>query len=209
MQSVTSKDYLNILPDFCIYLIARLKKDLAFNIYYHSAEHTLDVIQESYLFAKEDNLSSRETELLLIAATFHDAGFLFPASGDEEIACDMVTSQMKQANNYTDEEIQLVRTAIMDTKLLFDPEMNLAHQLPNTKLSNYLLDADMSNLGRDDFFKKAELVAKEHGKNFKDQKFLEQTWRVCKSKIWYTDAAKKLRQAKHQQNIAELSKLIA
>jgi uncharacterized protein len=206
---VTSNDYLNILPDFCHSLIARLKKDLASNIYYHSADHTLDVIHESYLFAKEDNLTAREIELLLIAATFHDAGFLYPASGDEEIACDMVTIQMKQSGNYTDEEISLVRTAIMDTKLLFDPEKNLAHQLPTTKISNYLLDADMSNLGRDDFFKKAELVAKEHGKNFNDQRFIEQTWRVCNSKVWYTDAAKKLRQLKHKSNIAQLSKLIA
>jgi len=45
-------------------------------LYYHSPEHTKNVLRQSIELAQEDELASRDQLLLAIAAAFHDAGFL-------------------------------------------------------------------------------------------------------------------------------------
>jgi HD-GYP domain-containing protein (c-di-GMP phosphodiesterase class II) len=42
---------------------------------FHNLQHTLEVVERVKLIAQNCSLSSEETELILIAARFHDTGF--------------------------------------------------------------------------------------------------------------------------------------
>src|SRR5690606_38647195 len=134
-------------------ILEKLEKDLPEDLYYHNYNHTISVFKEAILFAVYDGLSEREIELLAIASAYHDAGFLFQREDNESIAARLVAEEMKKTKQYENSEIKLVQEMIEDTKLFF--EENSYKRNCSNKLSKYLLDADLSNLGRDDFLDNA------------------------------------------------------
>ena len=65
-------------------IIDRLKKELDHLCEYHNARHTLDVIEQTQVIGKTENLSEKELLLLRIASLFHDTGFFFQRAKHEE-----------------------------------------------------------------------------------------------------------------------------
>src|SRR5262249_21744403 len=159
--------------------------------------HTDDVLSEVVLFALEDGLGERDIHLLAVAAAYHDMGFVVVRRENEPVGARRAVRAMKQAGGYTDEEIAKVRRASLDTQIHLMTEG--PRQMPTQEFSKYLLDADVSNLGRDDFFEKAELVRKE-SKGVDRRAFLTQLIVFVTAHRWYTKAAKKLRQTKKREN---------
>ena len=88
----------------------------------------------------------KERELLVVAAIHHDAGRHKKAL-NEPIGAELAAKAMSTAGGYTKREINTVKHMILDTTLLMDD----CAQISNTDLSPYLLDADLSNLGRQCF----------------------------------------------------------
>lgn len=178
---------------------------LPLSLTYHTRDHTLDVLREAIAFAVADNVSGRASELLSIGAAYHDLGFIEQRSRNEEIGARLAGEAMIRAGGYTAEEIVLVETMIRDTELKILPEG--PRQVPTTELSKYLCDADVSNLGRPDFFEKAELVRREL-----ELPRSEQTARNLRAFIgahrWYTPAAEAARAEGKAANIAALDRLI-
>lgn len=186
-------------------ILNKLKYELPANLHYHTAAHTDDVLQEALIYGMHDNLKERDLELLAVAAAYHDAGFLV-GRGDTEIrASEMVRSAMYKADSYSTAEIELVYQMILDTQLIREAEQ--LRQIPHTELSKYLLDADLSNFGREDFLDKLELVHKEVGVERKP--FLVDTLQLMLGHEWYSTAAKKLRARKKKQNLAKLKTIVA
>ncbi|RIL08622.1 MAG: hypothetical protein DCC75_08415 [Proteobacteria bacterium] len=182
-----------------------LRQKLPPTVCYHTAGHTDEVMRDAVEFALKDDLSEREIELLGIAAAYHDTGFVHRSGDNEVLGADNAVEAMEEHGGYKDEEISLVRQMILDTQLKITPRG--ARQVATSKLSGYLLDADVSNLGRDDFFEKAELVRQEVGVQDQEKFFLGLiTFLSCQE--WYTPAAKAARSAKKQENIRKLKKLI-
>ncbi|MEI6517169.1 MAG: hypothetical protein WCN89_00610, partial [bacterium] len=102
-------------------------------------------------------------------------------------------------------EIQLVEQMILDTKLV---ELPAGPQLiPSTKLSRYLLDADLINLGRDDFFDRSELLRQELG--VEERSFRSRSLQVFTAHLWLTQAAHALEQKKKEENLLLLRSIIA
>jgi len=143
--------------------LALLARDLPKELSYHALPHTEDVISEAIRFAVTDNLAPREIELLAIAAACHDFGFVKSPVLNEPIGAAHAREQMERSGGYSSEEINLVERMILDTALV--DTGNGPRQIPSTDLSRYLLDADLSNFGRDDFFDKGELQRKELGQD--------------------------------------------
>jgi len=172
---------------------------------YHTASHTDDVLAEVVAFATSDGLAEREIELLAIGAAFHDLGFIEQRTRNEGIGARLAGEAMRRVGGYTAEEIALVETMIRDTEVKLLPEG--PRQVPTTELSKYLCDADVSNLGRPDFFEKAELVRREL-----DLPRSEQTARNLRAFIgghrWYTPAAVATRTEGKAANVAALDRLI-
>lgn len=204
-QGPVSIEEIKQLP-IIVSVLARLRSELSEDLIYHSTEHTEDVLHEVLLFAHHDGLTTKEMILLAIAAAYHDAGFIEARFGNEGIGSRMALDAMRKAGNYTDEDMRIVRQCIDDTAIRV--QGNFIGQKPTTKLSKYLLDADMSNLGRDDFFKKADQVAKER-QTIDMTSFWKDTMNLLLSKDWYSPAAKTLRQPGWEKNIEALKKQIA
>lgn len=182
-----------------------LYKKLPPTLKYHVPSHSEDVFGEVILFATTDNLKPREIELLSIGAAYHDTGFIEAGKENESIGAQMAVQALKNAGGFSDAEIKAVETMILDTQLRVTD--NGPKQIPSSPLSNYLLDADVSNLGRDDFFEKVELVRQEVGVPSKSL-FLGGVLKLMKAHTWYSPAAQKLRSAKKEENLQTLLKMI-
>lgn len=185
-------------------VLERIHRDLPPTLIYHAAAHTEDVFHEVILFATYDGLSPREVELLAIAAAYHDSGFLSRIQDNEVIGARMAVEAMQRAGSYTDTEITIVERAILDTKVV--GTLYGFRQIPTTALAGYLLDADLGNLGRDDFFDKGELMYKEL--NAPRELFLINTLELMYGHRWNSVAAMELRESKKQQNIAQLRQVL-
>lgn len=178
----------------------RLETELAANYVYHNLDHSKDVLSEALNFAIAESVDQRSLELLVIAAAYHEAGFLVRAQANEGFAAEMAKNAMQAAGGYSEEEIQLVCQMILDTEL-----QNIYRgpaQVATTELSKYLLDADVANLGRDDFFTKMELIGQEA--NIERQTLLKQTLQLCRAHKWQTKTAADRLEAKKQENMEQL-----
>jgi hypothetical protein len=149
-------------------------------------------------------MGERERELLGVAASFHDAGFLVRYEENESIGAEMAEKAMRDARSFTEEEIRLVQSMILDTRVVDDGSGY--HTRASSELSKYLLDADLSNFGREDFFEKLLLVEAELGKSHKDH--LQQTYRLFCNHTWLTSAADRLRGPQKNLNRERLEEML-
>lgn len=184
--------------------LSKLEKNLPDFLRYHSFTHTREVLRDVIEFALIDQLPARSIELLGLAAVTHDAGFIQRRTDNEALGARYARDLMMRVGGYTEDEIQLVERMILDTALVhIDGELK---QKPHTELSKYLLDADLGNFGRDDFFAKSELQREELGEDAVP--FRVQTLHLLSAHEWLTNAAKATRQTKKEENLAKLRALI-
>lgn len=186
-------------------ILAKLARELPPTLTYHSFAHTQDVVRDSVLFALIDDLPPRSIELLVIAAAMHDAGFLDQRSGNEPVGARFARDAMVACGGYSEDEVQLVEQMILDTAVVM--HNGSPKQIPSTELSKYLLDADLGNFGRDDFFAKGELQRIESGDEIAP--FRIKTLALISAHVWNTNAARNLRQVKRDENLGTLKAMIA
>lgn len=179
--------------------LQRLSRELSADLFYHSAAHTDDVFSEVLRFAIHDGLPERSQELLAIAAAYHDMGFVVRPTDNEGLGADLAVAALDSFGGYADWEREAVRAAILDTQVKMTASG--PRQVSTTQLSNYLLDADVSNLGREDFFEKVELIRREVGAQ-DARKFLQGVQVFLESHQWYSPAAKALRSQGKDRNRA-------
>ncbi|WP_239691507.1 Pycsar system effector family protein [Hymenobacter lapidarius] len=125
--------------------------ELAAKLTYHSLRHTETVAKECRVLATAASLSPEDTEALLLAAWFHDTGYLDVYDGHEFRSMERAAAWLAEHGVETG-RIQLIKDLIQATHR--DTEAT-------TELQKLLLDADMSNLARDDFRSSAELLRTE------------------------------------------------
>ncbi len=190
------------LPIVAQKIILRLKEDLPSRLTYHGLPHTFEVIDESILLAETDNLAPEKIELLKIAAAFHDAGFLFKNGQNEYLAAKLAEREMKIDGNYNTSQIEEVMNCILSTKISKDYQ-----RISLSDLSKYLMDADLGNLGRADFFNRTELLSKEL--DIDKTTLLERSVFLLENHIWLTPAGNALRETGRKENLSKLKELLS
>ncbi|MDB5232367.1 MAG: metal dependent phosphohydrolase [Chitinophagaceae bacterium] len=128
------------------FLIEKLHHNLQSNLTYHNADHTLAVIEVADELAQREGVDEYHRNLLKTAALFHDSGFLKVYNNHEAASCDLARKYLPQFE-YNTEEIQLICSIIMKTKL---------PQTPVTPLESIICDADLHYLGKSHYFETAE-----------------------------------------------------
>ena len=132
-------------------ILSRLKNELDPRLGYHNIMHTLDVLEQAEVLAKQEKVTDKHDLLLLkTAAVFHDSGFLFVYKGHEEKGCEIASDSLR--NLFSEEDIKKVCGMIMATKI---------PQSPKTLLEQIICDADLDYLGRDDFEPISQTLYKE------------------------------------------------
>lgn len=167
-------------------------------LHYHSPAHTKDVLKQTLELAEADGLDDRDVLLLAIAAAFHDAGFLQQRPKNEPIGAKMAVEAMVHADRFSQEECELVEQMILDTQLVMEGPAQIA----NCRLSPWLLDADLANLGRDDFWDQTALLAKELDIDL--QTMLPMTQALMQRHDWQSPAGQRLFGEKKAANFLAL-----
>lgn len=133
------------------YVTELLTKELPAKLTYHSLRHTEAVVKECRALAPAAALSPDDTEALLLAAWFHDVGYLDVYDGHEFRSMERAAAWLA-GHHVGPSRAQLIETLIKATHRESKSE---------TELQKLLVDADMSNLARDDFRSSAELLRTE------------------------------------------------
>ena len=133
------------------FILEKLEKEIPKALSYHSVEHTKDVVHNTHLLAKAENLSGDELTVLLTAALFHDTGFLETYQEHEQVSCDLAR-KILPGFLYNTEQINRVCDLIMTTKI---------PQSPSDLAGEILCDADLLYLGTDQYTRLAKLLQKE------------------------------------------------
>ena len=134
-----------------------LASQLDTSLKYHTKEHSDDVTNMAIALGASDQLDAHSLLLLGIAAAYHDAGFIEHRNDHEIVSAKLAERAMEADGRLSKEDITLTRQMIMDTKLQPDGP---SHKV-RSRLSSWLIDADLANLGRSDFLTQTELLADE------------------------------------------------
>src|SRR4030095_862346 len=122
-------------------ILSRLENELDPRLGYHNLSHTLDVVEQAEVIAKQEKIKDKHDLLLLkTAAVFHDSGFLLVYKNHEEKSREIAAEALK--NIFSEEDIKKICGMIMATKI---------PQTPYTLLEQIICDADLDYLGRNDF----------------------------------------------------------
>ena len=176
-------------------MLSKIDAELDKSLTYHCYAHTLDVMKQALALAEIDDLAEHERLLLMIAAAFHDAGFLLQKPKNEPIGAEMASEAMLASNEFSVEEREMVWQMIMDTQLNAEGPAQTAR----THLSPWLLDADLANLGRDDFWHQTTLLSEEM--QIPIEEMLPFTQTLMARHGWLSPAGQLLFSEKKQQNL--------
>jgi HD superfamily phosphodiesterase len=133
-------------------IVHHLEQNLPSDLFYHGIHHTFDVFDAALVIAENEKIDSADDlTLLKTAALFHDSGFTIDASKHEECGCDLAR-EILPACDYTNSQIDQICGMIMATKI---------PQQPLNLLERIICDADLDDLGRDDFFKIGDTLYQE------------------------------------------------
>ena len=179
------------------------------NLFYHNKNHTLDVIKETILFAIADNANLETIETQAIAAAWHDVGHTKRSKDHESIGVE-IFKESEAYKNMSKRQRDEIVASIIDTQIIIKNGKPSFNKKRNTY--GYVLDADVSNFGRKDYFEKGELVAKEAGLDLSDnetkKKFLNFAVELLKNHEWKTNSAKILRQEQKEINLQQSEKIL-
>jgi len=125
------------------YIVNRLQKELSPNLYFHSYDHSLDVLHSACRLNCMEGMNETDSALIETAALYHDAGMTITYLNHEAASAKLARIVLPQFD-YAPGEIEIIESLIMVTTM---------PQSANTSLEKVICDADLDYLGRDDFFK--------------------------------------------------------
>lgn len=167
---------------------------------YHSYEHTCEVAEAAEKIGKASDLNDEELEAVIIAAWFHDTGYLLQHDDHETYSVKVADEFLKSAN-YPDEKIKRVTDCILATRM---------NHVPTNLMEEVIHDADYINLANPDNFKQSELLKLE-AVNYGGKEPNEEEWLTAELKFlvnhrYYTAYARKKLDEKKSENIKKIKK---
>ncbi len=167
---------------------------------YHNEEHTRFVVSQCELIAQKERLSEKDLETVLLAAWFHDTGYVEGAK-NHELRGAANAKAFLLTIGFSEERIQQVERCILETKM---------PQTPTSKLSEILCDADLSGLGSSDFAERSANLRKEKknmcGTIEDSSKWISMEVEFFKNHTYFTNGAKELYSEQKKKNVQLLMK---
>ena len=191
------------IEDACAYALTELEKGLDKKYVYHNLWHTKhDVMVSVVRLAGMSKVSQAETDLLKVAAAYHDIGFLVGQQGHEEIGIQYAADALPRFG-FDLEEIERIQEMIMATQL---------PQSPKNLLGQIMADSDLDLLGREDFFYRSEQLRREIailGEFIPLQVWLERQIEFLSNHRYFTAASKKIRDGRKKEYIKILKRMVS
>lgn len=185
------------------FTLRTLEETLPDILTYHNAAHTREVIAACKEFATAENVKGDDLAILLTAAAMHDTGFLTQYKKNEVLACAFAEKELPQFG-CDESEISKICRIIMATSIPQKPSQDI--------LEKIICDADLSYLGTESFFEKADLLRKELA--FQDITYTDKDWLkfeldFMETHSYFTEAARTLRGPDKTRNTEKLRSLSA
>lgn len=133
------------------FVFSFLSKNIHSNFVYHNLAHTQRVVESVKEIAESLKLDNIALENLVIAAWFHDIGYVEGSDNHEQKSIKIAAKFLKE-NNFDEKRIQVVSEVILAT------EMN---SVPKNILEEIIRDADCAHLASKDFIDYTSLLRRE------------------------------------------------
>jgi len=133
------------------HVVSLLTGELPDGLVYHTIDHTKNVVSNAEKIGRKENFSEEELNLLLVAAWFHDVGYITAYKGHESVSAQMA-GDFLSALQIDPESILRVQGAIGATEI---------PQKPSDKIGSALCDADFMHLADRNYFDFGELLREE------------------------------------------------
>lgn len=192
---------MDLLDQIEQYIFQLFKDSLSPTFVYHNFSHTQMMVTAVKEMIAEENLTDIERNSMLVAAWFHDSGYIFGCDNHEEKSKEIVCKYLSD-NQITDLDKPLIVDLIEVTKL---------KSVPKTNLEKIFKDADFYHLASPEYQNYCSLLKKEFTLNSQNCQ-TDENW--CKSNIeffskhhrYYSDYAKKNWQPLKDKNFYGLMK---
>eukprot|EP01136_Pigoraptor_vietnamica_P022686 Opistho-1_new@74092 len=160
------------------------KDKLSASFLYHNFNHTTAVADAVKSIVAETDLSDQEKEQLLLAAWFHDTGYVVDYNNHEHFSVGILADFLKQ-HQYRDDYIETVSSFIRATMYDF---------VPQTLGEKIIRDADYSHFTTKSYLETSELLRKEweltQNKHFTDLEWAKGNLEMLTAHhSYYTDFA--------------------
>ncbi|MCK5088053.1 MAG: hypothetical protein KAQ90_11060 [Melioribacteraceae bacterium] len=170
------------------------------DLIYHNIIHTTDVVITSEKIGQSSSLDDEQMELLLIAAWFHDVGYLEAYEEHEEKSV-LVARNFLAEHDYPKNKIDEISSAILTTKVPQSPQ-NIIHDV--------LCDADLHHLGSKNFSNTNELFRVEYEninkKMWHELDWLKDTIEFMRNHTFHTKYSKERYDEIKKENLLKLQK---
>ncbi len=180
------------------YVFKRLERKLSPDIFFHGLPHTRDdVLPAIERYAKLEGISGEELILLKTGGLCHDMGFLEQYQNNEPIGVEIARKFLPKFG-YSQQHIEVISGIIIATQL---------PQNPKTNLEEIMCDADLDNLGREDFYIKTELLRLElakQGIQKTPKEWYEGLIVFLEQHHYFTQSAIQLRQERKERHLMEI-----
>ncbi|UOQ72756.1 HD domain-containing protein [Hymenobacter cellulosilyticus] len=191
-----------ILKKAKAHITALFEEKLPKSLVYHSFKHTATTVKEAKALGEATELSPEDLEALVLAAWFHDAGYTEVYDGHEYRSMELAEQWLRE-QGYPADRIALVKDIIRATH---------RNETAKTELQQLLVDADMSSMGKEEFFANGELLRAEWetvlGKSYDSVEWAETQLDFLLSSKYLTDAAKDRYKDQYKENIKDQRKLL-
>ncbi len=185
------------------FVFAKLNNTRDFHLYYHGIHHTRDdVLPATERLGEMVGLTNENMLLLRTAALYHDVGCVEDYFNHEARSIHIAQAILPHFG-YTPGQIEVISDLIWATKL---------PQKPGPLLQELICDADLDSLGRDDFFEISHSLRREikhYGSDIDICTWYRRQVSFLEAHHYLTGAARRLRNAGKQKNIAELKEVLA
>ena len=137
----------SLVDHISLFVFDLFKENLSTNYLYHNYIHTQQTLKAAEKIAKGYNLNNTEKEDLLIAAWMHDTGYTKGYKNHEEESVKIAEGFL--GKDFPKARLELIKALILSTKV-DEQHSNLLEEI--------LHDADYINIGKTNFFERAELL---------------------------------------------------
>ncbi len=165
---------------------------------YHDLTHTKETVAFGREIAEGTGLSEQSVLLVLLACWFHDIGYIDSPIEHEEKSAE-IAERFLVEEGIDKETIEIIKGCIHATKI---------PQSPRNQLQQIVCDADLSNLGSDNYKKKSELLRIElennRGLPFSDSEWLQLSIDFFLQHSFFTAFAQEKFNGKKEENLVLL-----
>ena len=165
------------------YILELLNKNLKSEYLYHNFNHTKNVVSAIKEIAKGENLSKDDTEIVVLAGWFHDAGYTIDIKKHENHSIE-IAKKFFAVQEYPSEKAEKVYDAILGT---------LHNQEPTNYFQQILSDADFYHLAKSNYTDIAAVLKVEMEStcnlHFSKKEWIEENIKLFRNHKYYTKYA--------------------